>query len=107
MSEAPCSRSSAWPRQRSAFTSSRSIPLTMPPHWRANAAHEPTSPPPPIMLTFMGPCPRVWRMMDDRRSIEEGGSNAARDARGVGLTLDDGRRLPVGRSVHGVHHLIG
>src|SRR3954467_8290325 len=45
--------SSACPLQRSAFTSIRSIPLTTPPHCKANPAHEPTSPPPPMMLTII------------------------------------------------------
>src|SRR5208282_5835197 len=52
-SDAPCSKSSAWPLHSSGLTSIRSIPLTIPPHCRANAAHDPTSPPPPMMLTLM------------------------------------------------------
>src|SRR3954465_5826775 len=49
--------SSACPLQRSALTSIRSMPLTTPPHCKANAAHDPTSPPPPMMLTFMRQAP--------------------------------------------------
>jgi hypothetical protein len=41
------------PRPASALTSSSAISRTMPPHCSANAAHEPTSPPPPMMETFM------------------------------------------------------
>src|SRR5271157_4085432 len=58
-SDAPCSKSSAWPLHKSGLTSIRSIPLTIPPHWRANAAHDPTSPPPPMMLTLMIHLPRA------------------------------------------------
>src|SRR5207244_1472334 len=50
---APCSRSSAWPETNSALTSNRAISRTTPPVCKAKAAQEPTSPPPPIMLTFI------------------------------------------------------
>src|SRR5579883_1620668 len=55
--EAPWSRSSASPLTRSALRSIRSIWLTTPPHWSAKAADEPTSPPPPMMLTFIPVAP--------------------------------------------------
>src|SRR5713226_3617557 len=50
---APCRRSEAWPRAISLLASIRQMRLTTPPHCRAKAVMLPTSPPPPIMLTFM------------------------------------------------------
>src|SRR5690606_7410195 len=49
----PCRMSRAWPAAKSALTSSRAISRATPPHCSANPAQEPTSPPPPIMLTFI------------------------------------------------------
>src|SRR5438132_10646392 len=51
---APLSRSVATPCATSLLASITQRPLTMPPHWSAYAAMLPTSPPPPMMLTFMG-----------------------------------------------------
>src|SRR5262245_44604720 len=55
---APCSRSRACPSHWSWFTSIRLISRTIFPACRANPAHEPTSPPPPMMLTFIFYAPR-------------------------------------------------
>src|SRR3954453_13306121 len=94
-SEAPWRRSRAWPRQRSPLTSIRSIWLATPPHCNAKAAHEPTRPPPPMMLTFMGSSPpsfdSVWI------------SDAAGDARGVRAGLDHRGVLPAQHA----HDLMG
>src|SRR5262249_16596721 len=49
----PWSKSRAWPLATSAFASIRLIRRTIPPHWSANAALDPTRPPPPIIVTFI------------------------------------------------------
>src|SRR4051794_24934355 len=49
----PCIRSSASPIASCSLASRRWISETIPAHWSANAALEPTRPPPPMMLTFI------------------------------------------------------
>src|SRR5580704_61752 len=53
-SEEPCIKSSACPSASSRFTSTSAISRTMRPACSAKPAHEPTSPPPPIIATFIG-----------------------------------------------------
>src|SRR5262245_25750587 len=64
---APWSRSVAWPSARSLLASMRQMLLTTPPHCRANAVELPTSPPPPMMLTFMEDPRRVSHRACERR----------------------------------------
>src|SRR5688500_5150951 len=50
---APWSRSRASPSAIFSLASRMWISETIPAHWSANAASEPTRPPPPMMLTFI------------------------------------------------------
>src|SRR3954463_4127544 len=74
----PCRMSRAWPCAISKLTSSSAISRTTPPHCSAKPALEPTSPPPPIIETFIlrgaGILPAIKTQNDWKSQTQQAGS---------------------------------